>query len=588
MAEELPRREYKIGDPQRIYNEAATKLAEREILNSKPPDGRPPDPDLALDAVPGLIREVRRAISELRLPENRHKPIAADPQGRPWQEAARACRGDLAGYWNDLKVEIGGRVGAPGATGPDDRYLDTVLDLMEMAERDGWHGWWLDRWRHVLDEPWGWDQIRDIVTSVRRAIEFNAGLVDHVLEEQVRVGTLTQASFRNREDLQLALDSIASEFAREVDEWLAAFLRPDVPSMLTRLDRARETLEGPLNAIRSIPSEALRRIDELLAHDPGRVVVAGLTNEERRERLGLDLAGFQRDPSGRKAHEGRLTALRGLLDGLGLAARQVDAALDRGCFISPECQRHCDAVKGWLKDIDRLGSEAIDQVDYNLIRIHMSPAEIREQSDRAWRLARGRLNALASIGPEVARQVDSLLGGVIRRDLGRRLDAVKARLNEQINRGGNFATMNDYYGHLKAYSGQLRELYSLTESIYADISNKLANKGQPDYAPEMVDPLKKARDAELKVALRKWSLQDPEDTYGLAWQLVAQLRAHKVRAGRLLQQRPTLRDELLSVYDVIAEQVARQLAQADRGEGIDIKAIISGLEFYDRGMGGLG
>src|SRR5262245_52882967 len=111
----------------------------------------------------------------------------------------------------------------------------------------------------------------------------------------------------------------------------------------------KEAIEGPLNAIRSIPSEALRRIDELLAHDPGRVVFPGMTDDERRQVLGLDLAGFQEDPSGRKTYEGRLRALRGQLDGLGLAARQVDAALDRGYFISPECQRHCDAVKGWLK-----------------------------------------------------------------------------------------------------------------------------------------------------------------------------------------------------------------------------------------------
>jgi len=583
MAEELPRREYKTGDPQRLYVEVTTELVGREIQNSKPFVNSPPDPDLPLDATPRLIKEARVAINELRLPENRHKPIVADPKGRPWREAARQARADLAGYWNDLKHELGERAGAPGATGADDRYLDTVLDLMEMTERDGQLGRWLDRWRDLQDEAWGWDQIRDAATSVRRGIEFNSAIIEHVMERQGT--TVSQVSFRNREDLQLALDSIAAEFVRQADERIAEFLRPEAPPMLTRLDRIRKAVEGPLKAIRSIPSEALRRIDELLAHDPGRVNVAGLTDDERRKRLGLDLGAFQEDLHGWKAHEDRLKSLKGLLDELGSGARQVDTSIDNSCFISAECQRQCAAVKGWLKEIDRLASETIDQVDYNVSRrFNMSDVVIRGQSDRTWRIARGRLNALASIGPEVARHVDHLLSGVVRHDLGGRLDAVKARLDEQINRGGNFSTLKEFYESLK---GQFQEIHALTDYVYTDIFNRLTSQGDPDHAPGLVEPLKKARDANLRVALRKWSLQDPEDTYGLAWQVVAQLRAHKVRAGRLLQQHAKLHDYLLSAYDVIGDQVARQLAQADRGDGIDIKAIISGLEVYDPGISGL-
>jgi hypothetical protein len=582
MAEELPRREYKTGDPQRLYVEATTELAGRDIENSKPFVDSPPDPDLPLDATPRLIKEARVAINELRLPENRHKPIVADPKGRQWPEAARQARADLAGYWNDLKHEFGERVGAPGATWADDRYLDTVLDLMEMAERDGQLGRWLDRWRDLQDEAWGWDQIRDAATSVRRGIEFNSALVEHTMERQ---GTaVTQVSFRNREDLQLALDSIAAEFVRQADERIAEFLRPEAPPMLTRLDRIREAVEGPLKAIRSIPSEALRRIDELLAHDPGRVIVVGLTDDERRERLGLSPAAFQEDPYGWKAHEGRLNGLKGLLDELRSGARQVDTPIDNSCFISAECQRQCEAVKGWLKEIDRLASETIDQVDYNVSRRSNMSDVVRGQSDRTWRIARGRLNALASIGPEVARHVDHLLSGVVRHDLGGRLVAVKARLDEQVNRGGNFATLKEYYDSLK---GKFREIHALTDHVYTDIFNRLTSVGDPDHALGLVDPLKKARDANLRAALRKWSLQDPEDTFGLAWQIVAQLRAHKVRAGQLLQQHAKLHDYLLSAYDVIGDQVARQLAQAERGDGIDIKAIISGLEVYHPGISGL-
>jgi hypothetical protein len=194
------------------------------------------------------------------------------------------------------------------------------------------------------------------------------------------------------------------------------------------------------------------------------------------------------------------------------------------------------------------------------------------------------MNALASIGPEVARHVDHLLSGVVRHDLGARFDAVKARLDEQINRGGNFSTLKEFYDSLK---GQFQEIHALTDYVYTDIFNRLTSQGDPDHAPGLVDPLKNARDANLRPALRKWSLQDPEDTYGLAWQIVAQLRAHKVRAGRLLQQHAKLHDYLLSAYDVIGDLVARQLAQADRGDGIDITAIISRLEVYHPGISGL-
>jgi hypothetical protein len=559
MAEWLPRREFKISDPQGRYDGAASKLAKRKIRNSKPPGGGQPDPDLPLDAVPGIIREVRAAISELRLPENRHKPIVADSKGRQWQEAARACRGDLAGYWNDLKLEIGDRVGAPGATGPDDRYLDTVLDLMEVAEREGQLGPWLDLWRDVMDAAWSWEEVRDVVTAVRQAIEFQAALAEHVMEEQA--GNLTEVSFRNREDLQLALDSIASEFAAEVDEWLTAFLQPDAPSMLTRLEAIREAIGGPLDAIRSLPSSALAEIDVLLTFSGSNLDVF----------LPDELAGLAR--------------LKQLLGQLGLAARQVDASLDGGSFISPACHRHCEAVKGWLNEIDRLAREIdllANQIPSQIAPggwgPYKTPQEMRINLYRTWRLARGRLNALASIAQEVARQVDVLLEGVVRHGLGTELDAVESRLVQQIDRGGGFATLRDDYERGKDHSDRFPELYSLIDNAYSEVRKTLATQGQPDHAPELIDPLEKAQDVELKVALRKWSLQDPEDTYGLAWQLVALLRADKVRAGRLLQGRPALRDRLFSAYDAVADQVARRLAQVRHEGGADIEAIIGGLE----------
>jgi hypothetical protein len=118
------------------------------------------------------------------------------------------------------------------------------------------------------------------------------------------------------------------------------------------------------------------------------------------------------------------------------------------------------------------------------------------------------------------------------------------------------------------HAARSMEGHALLEEAHKAVFRLLTEPGGAYYKkedPHRVDEVKTALDTKLGNTLKAWSKRKSDDIYGLAWQLVAQLRSQKIRAARALHDIPDLRDYLLIAYDAITDVVARQLEQATQG-----------------------
>jgi hypothetical protein len=94
--------------------------------------------------------------------------------------------------------------------------LNQALDSLELAERNGGLGTWLEEWNAVLTHPegWSWDQIEESITNIKNGIQFCKEMVDAGIYRRGEDPTTVEI----REQLHFALDAIASEIARQADE----------------------------------------------------------------------------------------------------------------------------------------------------------------------------------------------------------------------------------------------------------------------------------------------------------------------------------------------------------------------------------
>jgi hypothetical protein len=82
-----------------------------------------------------------------------------------WKETVSAYRGDLSGFWNDIKLDVAGRVDGPGTNTAENNLISTASDLLEAAEREGGLSGWLDRWKDAIAAPHNevsWEELGDL------------------------------------------------------------------------------------------------------------------------------------------------------------------------------------------------------------------------------------------------------------------------------------------------------------------------------------------------------------------------------------------------------------------------------------------
>jgi hypothetical protein len=96
--------------------------------------------------------------------------------------------------------------------------LNTSLDFLELAEREGGLSTWLEQWNDMLFSPWSWDTLAESAGKIKQGIEFCKEMVREGFGDLTRMGN---EPLKNRSDLLFALDAIALEITSQAEAVLA-------------------------------------------------------------------------------------------------------------------------------------------------------------------------------------------------------------------------------------------------------------------------------------------------------------------------------------------------------------------------------
>jgi hypothetical protein len=140
--------------------------------------------------------------------------------GKDLKTEARANGTDLAGYFNDYKLAL--EAGRPRSKSPSSEqiHLDRLLDWLELAEQKGGISGWLAQWNAMMRDPFQRTDISrmaDVAESIRAGIEFQKAMIRELdLLDKEGIEGPPQA-----EDVISLLNSIAYEISRQLGEALA-------------------------------------------------------------------------------------------------------------------------------------------------------------------------------------------------------------------------------------------------------------------------------------------------------------------------------------------------------------------------------
>ena len=200
MPEEPPHRE--IGtDVKKQYKAKEDEIEAAGRVNSEPPGKkREPKPkrDLSDHESISITNSLSNAKESLETLGRIRRGFIDKKYLPEWRERAKACRIDLLGFWNDLRMEIADRVdGQSPADKPEDQKLaNTALDWLEAADSSGGLSQWLDLWKNAVRVPsdqMSYEELGEVADCVRKGVEFTITLVDEAFGGQSAGGFVTSS-----------------------------------------------------------------------------------------------------------------------------------------------------------------------------------------------------------------------------------------------------------------------------------------------------------------------------------------------------------------------------------------------------------
>jgi hypothetical protein len=434
-----------------------------------------------------------------------------------WKRTERA-RGDLAGLWNDVKLELGSRP-FTSANPETAKRSNTALDLLEVAEQRGGLGTRLDQWNELVSsQMYSWDLLAETAGEIKQGIEFCKEMVDQGFGDISGLGNEAQI---NRKDLIDALEAIASEIAREADEILSdsrGFSLNHPPSKFIDaiLERFRDV--SPRTGITERLHDAFE--DATVAQNwveglPASMHMQNSATQDLSNSLAawLDAAGGCRELAYDHAHqeEDEKEAAEKLEAAAGAIAESINSLTDYSSDTPP------------------------DQIS---MAHHLYIAMAKEIMARHQQLSKG-LNSLE------AREIlmgKTNFGGLIRTAV----DLEAAEPDESV-----YSSAHHWFS-----KGELGEFWR-QEKVSVDKGLRSAN-------PALADEFARTVGQDLQNLLVSWPTGgETSDTH--AWEVTAMLRDLKQRSEGLLKSAPAQRDYVRSAIDAIADCIAEDLQNVRSG-----------------------
>jgi hypothetical protein len=515
MPKELPRHELKKEfrkESEGTYREAELSATHRG--HSLDRDIKNPEKRQARSAT-RVLEEALRSLTDAniglaKLYSGSGEGFLGTPGGEDWKAKARACGTDLAGYFNDNKLVL--EAGRPRSKdlSPEQIDLQRLLDCLELAEQKGGIGDWLAQWNALMRDPFQRTDISrmaDIAESIRAGIEFQKALIRELdLLEKEGVEVPPEAD----EGISL-LNSIAYEISRQLGEALNNRFEAG-----SKLAGARNTLKR--NSDRERLGETVRQaiekqsVNETMAkwssRSAGSTTISPIIDPVVSNLMEWDKAATQMS---------ELVQTVGTADYPGAATEKATAKL---------LNQRGEVVKNIGKAVDDIfnlnialpGRDGIsivgkEQVLFTLGQIANGLFE--KQRSYAKQLTNQDAREILVLGASAMATVCATIEK-------KRQDPHLPRFHERAITAGK--------------SGTLREFWSTNRD---KILQEVKERGGADPAGKTaladLDALFKDN---LGGKLDEWfkRQKNPDDVYGLAWQLVATLREYQKSATRILNE----------------------------------------------------
>jgi hypothetical protein len=448
-----------------------------------------------------------------------------------WRETVSAYRGDLSGFWNDIKVDVAGRVGSNPS---DNALISTAADLLEAAERKGGLSGWLDRWKDAIAAPrneLSWEELADLADRVRGGIEFCTALVDEAFGGET--------AGRSRTDLHLALDAIAAELAREIE----AFRKMDGVGVAgTELDAVKDRLK--VQDRRAGVEERLHQAWTARSKGLGAKCVA-------------EVPGIMRDAQ-------KVQSVAHLVEGWRSQAGDVEQYINTR-DADPEDLRTA------AKTLDA-ASRALSNKIMDMYPVDRSMAGTDD-------LGPTRHSNLCVVLRQIASELVALQVNLGNRTLDE--DAKRALLHgaglKQIRSAGGLIESYDQTQNKGSIYATVRDARELARNAPTNPAagfgkltwgdpckyamTKLGDKSFPGNDPALATRFQNEiiGAGDLTKSLNRWGARKSGETYGLAWELVAGLRDHKRKIEAMFPVTNPLRELLGYNLDAITGVVAGDL-----------------------------
>jgi len=550
---ELPRRAIDVPKVDPEYRKEVTRVETNKIKNTKQWVGVVKEPLPANDPLLSVKRrEFQAATTKLKSLVDPGPQLGsrANKRNQEAREEARRARGDLAAYWNDVKVELAGRMNTL-VDGQAKAAVQKTLEWLEMAEREGGLGTWLEAWNAYANSTFSGRRDAASAGSVSRSwMEFAEGIQNistgiEFCKEIIKDGLGTLVTDANFNSPLAALDAIGSEIARQAEE-IALTGRCSKPPEPFDVIKERSK---PLSE-RIMVSERLR---------------AGVENARSQQAFRDEIPDNVRQVAVNKLKEAegclalwdqKLGPLRELLQ----KSKGDGSEAQLAGVVSYACKE--------LKD--RL-------CELNLSVAGMAPEE-----------ASLTMNANVRVAEEVAAQLERLAyqcDVVIRRDLlatAQALRTVKddAKRLEPTHSIWNICRKAKEQGKLaefwintknpvdKALRDPASGMYNIaradmfaagTRDELETVLSCWTNRNDPVFLATMQNKL-----SELGIPLDLKNLSEKDFTYTLGWKLIASLRQARQLSEALFANLPRPLATLKSSLDSLAQIVFEDLTQSAR------------------------
>ena len=423
---------------------------------------------------------------------------------------ARANGTDLAGYFNDYKLAF--EAGRPRSKNlsPEQVHLDRLLDWLELAEQKGGIGNWLAQWNAMMRDPFQRTDISrmaDIAESIRAGIEFQKSMVRELdLLEREGIEGPPEA-----EDVLSLLNSIAYEISRQLGEALVKRFEAG-----SKLAVARNTLRR--NSDRESRAEAVRQAIENLSASGS--LAEWSPSPARRNNVSAIIDTVVSDL---RQWDEAATQMSALTQSIGTPdypgptmEMSIATRLNEQAKVVVTIGKAVEAI--FNMSITLPGSDGIsifgkDQLLFTLGQI-----------------ASGILEKQRSFATQLQNQ--KAKDGLVL------LASQMATVCAKIEKGRQDPHLPQFYEQAltAAKGGTLRDFWSKTRD---DILKQVKVLGGADPAGKTaLADLNTLFKDNLGGKLDNWLKRqnNPEDIYGLAWQLVATLREYKTSATGILDE----------------------------------------------------